>query len=273
MLIAQITDTHLKSGGRLAYGKVDTAAALSNSVAHVNALNPRPDAVIITGDLADMGRPEAYALFREIVDGLAMPYYVIPGNHDETLAFRDAFQNHAYLPSDGPFLHYAVEDYSVRLVGLDTTVRGKPHGLLCAERLDWLDRKLTEFPEKTTLIFMHHPPFLTGIGHMDRQNCRNAEGLDEVVRRHTQVVRITCGHVHRPMQTLWAGVCAGIAPGTSHSVALDLNPDGPPAFVLEPPACQLFYQTGDGNLVSHLSFIGDFEGPHPFFDNSGALID
>ena len=273
MLLAQITDTHLKTGGKLAYGKVDTATALSNSVAHLNALTPRPEAVIITGDLADMGRPEAYGLFCEIVSDLAMPYYVIPGNHDEIGAFCDAFRDHSYLPGDGHFQHYAIEDHAVRLVGLDTTVHGHPHGLLCSERLEWLDQTLAEFPEKSTLIFMHHPPFLTGIAHMDRQNCRNAQGLNEVIRRHTQVVRITCGHVHRPMQILWAGVCAGIAPGTSHSVALDLNLDGPPAFVLEPPACQLFYQTGDGNLVSHLSFIGDFEGPHPFFDDTGALID
>ncbi len=121
MIIAQITDTHIKAEGKLAYRKVDSAKALGDCVDHVNRLEPRPDVVIMTGDLADVGRPSEYAVFRRIVDRLAMPYFVIPGNHDERGAFRQAFADHPYLPSDGDFLHYAIEDYPIRLIGLDTT--------------------------------------------------------------------------------------------------------------------------------------------------------
>ncbi len=273
MIIAQITDTHIKAEGKLAYRKVDSAKALGDCVDHVNRLEPRPDVVIMTGDLADVGRPSEYAVFRRIVDRLAMPYFVIPGNHDERGAFRQAFADHPYLPSDGDFLHYAIEDHPIRLIGLDTTVPGEPFGEMCAARLAWLDDCLGQAPHRPTLAFMHHPPFVTGIEHMDVQNCRNGDALGAVVARHPQVRNLVCGHVHRPVQLNWFGLTASIGPSPSHAVALDLRPQGPSAFVLDPPACQIFHQANDGNLVGHISFIGDFDGPHPFFDANGALIE
>ncbi len=273
MYIAQITDTHIKAAGKLAYGKVDTAKALENSVSHINGLVQTPDLVLITGDLTDMGRPEEYAEFREYADRLTMPYFVIPGNHDERTAFRTAFSDHTYLPKEGEFLHYAIDRYDVRLLGLDTIIPVTPHGEMCTDRLSWLDKTLAAEPDKKTLLFMHHPPFATGLGYMDRLNCRNADALAAVIERHKQVIAITCGHLHRAVHTNWAGVTATVAPACSHSVALDLVPEGVPGFVLEPPACQLFYLTQEGNLIGHISPIGRFDGPYPFADATGKLID
>lgn len=272
MLIVQITDTHIKPRGRLAYRKVDTAAALARCVAHVNALDPRPDMALLTGDLTDIGRPEEYALLRELLTPLAVPYYLIPGNHDDRQNLRAAFPEHRYLWQDPEFLHYVLEDWPLRLIGLDTTIPGAKEGALCARRLAWLEARLGKAPATPTLLFMHHPPFLTGIEHMDVQNCGNAEAFGALVQRHRQVIRILCGHVHRTVQVQWYGVATSIGPSPSHAVALDLRPKGASAFVLEPPACQLLDFRADGTLVSHLSYIGDFDGPHPFFDAMGKLI-
>ena len=201
-----------------------------------------------------------------------MPYHLVPGNHDEREALRAAFADHAYLPPSG-YLNYAIEDHPVRLIGLDTVVAGRPHGEICRERLDWLEAALAAAPDRVTLIFMHHPPFLTGIRHMDVQNCRNAEALGAVVARHPQVQLLLCGHIHRAIETSWNGIAALIGPSPTHAVAFDLSPDGPPALMLEPPACRLVHLTEDGRLVSHLTFIGAFDGPHPFFHPDGTLID
>lgn len=272
MIIAQITDTHVKADGKLAYRKVDTAKALRDCVDHVNTLATRPDVVIFTGDLADSGQPSEYAVFREIVDRLAMPFFVIPGNHDERGAFHDAFADHPYLPRRGDFLHYAIKAYPIRLVGLDTTVPKESFGMMCDSRLAWLDDCLRQAPDRPTLVFMHHPPFLTGIAHMDAQNCRNGDALGAVIARHPQVRHLACGHVHRPILRSWHGLTASIGPSPSHSVSLDFRPQGPATLVLDPPACRIFHAASDGDLVGHLSFIGDFDGPHPFFDTSGGLI-
>src|SRR4051812_26831843 len=125
MLIAQITDLHVMPKGKLAYERVDTAAMLRNAVAHLNRLAPRPDVVLITGDLADRGEPLAYQHLREILAGLQLPYYVIPGNHDKHAAFREAFQDHSYIPPSGDFIQYVIDDYPVRIVAADSVVPGQ----------------------------------------------------------------------------------------------------------------------------------------------------
>ena len=272
MLIAQITDTHIKRAGRLAYQKIDTARNLAACVDHVMHLVEKPDLVLMTGDLTDFGHPEEYALLRRLLDPLDMPLFLLPGNHDDRDNLRDAFGDHGYLKEGGEFVHYAIDAYPLRMVGLDTTVPGKPGGEMCDARLAWLDRLLGLAPEKPTILFMHHPPIVTGIRHMDVNNCGNAEALGELVERHPQVFQIVCGHVHRPIHTHWHGVTVTIAPSSSHYVALDTREAGPADWMLEPPAIQL-YRWQDRALISHLSFIGEFEGPHPFYDEDGKLID
>jgi len=123
------------------------------------------------------------------------------------------------------------------------------------------------------LIFMHHPPIITGIQHMDVQNCRNGDALGRLLETHPQVCQVMCGHVHRPIHTQWHGVTVSIAPSASHYVALDLRNNSSANFYLEPPAVQLYDWRDDSHLVAHLSFIGVFDGPYPFYDEHGNLID
>jgi 3',5'-cyclic AMP phosphodiesterase CpdA len=272
MLIAQVTDTHIKAAGRLAYRRVDSAEKLRACVAHLNALDPRPDIVLLTGDLVDLGRPEEYALLREILAPLRMPLYAIPGNHDERGALRRAFADQRYLPHEGEFLQYVVEDYPLRLVALDTVVPGEQRGELCAHRLAWLEAQLAHEPRRETVLFMHHPPFATGLANMDWQNCHNGEALGALVERHPQVIRILCGHVHRPVYLHWHGVTASIAPSPSHSCVFDLKADASHDFVLEPPTCELHHWREGAGLVSHLTFVGDYGGRFPFYDDGGRLI-
>ena len=134
MLIAQITDTHIRPKGVLAMGRVDTAGYLARAVAHINALRPAPDVVLVTGDLVDAGMTEEYAHLRELLAPLAMPLYVIPGNHDLREPLREAFADRGYLPREG-FLQYVVNDGPVRLIALDTLAEGASHGELCERRL------------------------------------------------------------------------------------------------------------------------------------------
>lgn len=263
MIIAQISDTHITPAGRLAYQHVDTERHLVRAVHHLLSLTPRPDVVFATGDLVDAGLPEEYERLRTLLGPLTMPLYLIPGNHDDRRALATAFRDHAYLPRDGGFLHYVVEDHPLRIVVLDTVVPGKAGGLMCAERLAWLEARLREAAAKPTLIFMHHPPFRTGIAHMDALGLDNAEGFGDVIRRHRQVVCIACGHLHRPIQTRWNGTLAMTAPSTAHQVTLDLRPDARTTFTMEPPACLLHVWREETGFVTHTSYIGEFAGPYP----------
>lgn len=272
MLLCQISDLHLKPGRRLAYGRVDTATMLERCVAHLNALPQRPDAVIATGDLVDAGRPEEYALLRELLEPLRMPLYLLPGNHDDRDALRAAFPEHDWMAAGpAPFVQYAIDAHPVRLVALDTVVPGEGGGALCAARLEWLDRTLAAAPGRPTVVAMHHPPFATGIGHMDRLGLADPAPLADVIRRHPQVERIVAGHLHRAIDVRFAGTLAGTCPSPAHQVALDLAPDAADRYVMEPPGFRLHRWDGAA-LVTHTAVIGDWPGPYPFRVD-GRLID
>ena len=271
-ILAQVSDLHIKAGGRLSYRVVDTAGMLRACVAHLMALKQKPDAVAFTGDLVDFGRPDEYAVLRELLQPLDMPVYLIPGNHDEREALRAAFPDHAYLRQREGFILYSIEEHPLRIIGFDTVVAGKSGGLACEERLAWLDATLAAQPDKATVILMHHPPFRTFIGHMDRQGLEGSEALAKVIRRHPQVERLMCGHLHRPIETRFAGTIASTVPGPAHQVALDLADEALSRFVMEPPAYALHAYAPRTGLISHMAFVGDFAGPYPFHEN-GKLID
>src|SRR5690606_7933223 len=139
--LVQISDTHIREAGRLAYRKVDTAEWLKMTIASVLALRQPPDAVVVTGDLVDFGRPVEYARLRDLLAPLTMPLYVMPGNHDDRERLREAFPEHHWLaPSlrlaDGAApIQYAVRIGPLHLVTLDTVAPGQSHGELCDARL------------------------------------------------------------------------------------------------------------------------------------------
>ena len=263
-VLAQISDLHITAGGRLSYRVVDTVRMVRACVKNVLALKQRPDAVAITGDLTDSGRPEEYALLRELIAPFEMPVYLIPGNHDERNAMRAAFPDHGYLRQSRDFVQYTIEAHALRIVAIDTVIPGESGGALGEESIAWLDRTLARAQDRPTVVLMHHPPFTTHIGHMDAYGLRNPEALAAVIRRHPQVERILCGHVHRPIEVRFAGTVASTAPSPVHQVTLDLHRDAPSHFVMEPPAYRLHAYTPEAGLVSHIAYVGEFPGPYPF---------
>ncbi len=261
MIVAQITDLHVVARDRLCYRKVPTNAQLEEAVAHINGLDPRPDAVIASGDLTDHGREAEYEVLRDILSKLIPPVFVIPGNHDRRDVLLRAFAGEGYMPgSDAPFVNYAVDRYPVRLIGLDTTVPGHHHGLLCEERLRWLDDTLGARPDSPTLIFMHHPPFRTGLRWMDSAGLHGGRKMQEIVGRHRQVVRVACGHIHRSIHLGWGSTVVSTSPSTCHQVSLDLSGGNGFDFILEPRAIQLHVWDPGYGLISHLSYVpGGYE--------------
>ncbi len=273
MILGQLTDSHIKIEGRLAYDLFDSKILFDRAIARVNNHAPEIDAVIVTGDLTDIGLPEEYKRLRECLDKLEMPWFPVPGNHDQRDNFLKCFGDLPALKNCDEFVQYTVEDYPIRLIGLDTVVNEKSYGFLCEKRLEWLDKTLSEQPDRPTMLFMHHPPIKVGITHMDVQNLTNAEALYECIAPHRQVKHLACGHVHRAIETCVNGVGVSIAPNGAHAVALDLEPNGPACFEMDPAAFRLFLIDDDSaQIISHVGYVEDNGGMHPFFDENGKLI-
>jgi 3',5'-cyclic-AMP phosphodiesterase len=272
--IAQISDLHIKPPGSLAYGRVDTAKALERCVAALKEFDPAPDLVVISGDLADTPLAAEYDYLKRLLAPLKLPFVGIPGNHDSRELMRAAFPLAGDAPASGP-LNQKIELGELDLLLLDSSVPGKPHGELDASTLQWLETILAACIDRPALVFLHHPPFKTGIWHMDRQNLINAGDLAPIIRRHARVQLIAAGHVHRATLTMFAGVQATICPAPNHAVDLDLDRLREPSFKVEPPAFHLhswFPGEGFGSVVTHQVPIGAFDGPHPFFGPDGKLL-
>lgn len=274
VLVAQISDLHIKPPGELAYGRVDTAAALMRCIEELNRFTPRPNFVVISGDLVDKPSPQAYDHLVKLLAPLAIPFAAIPGNHDDRAMLRAALPDRGYAHAAGPLnAAHAIRDLDLALI--DSTVPGKDYGTLDGQTLAWLDAALAASTTRPALLFLHHPPFATGIAHMDRQNLHNAADLAAILGKHKRARLVAAGHVHRAVLTAFAGVAATICPAPNHAVALDLDAPLPPGFRIEPPAFHLhawFPGEDFGAVVTHRVPIGHFDGPHPFFDRGGQLL-
>lgn len=269
MLIAQITDTHVVEAGTRAYmDQVDTNAMMAKAVDRLNALDPRPDLVVVTGDLTDHGTAAEYAELKAQLARLELPFYLVIGNHDDRQTLL-AELDYAHLASARPFVQYTVDHLPVRLIVLDSTSDEHHRGDYCQERLDWLAARLAEDVGKPTIVALHHPPFDTGIATMDALGPGWADGLVAAIAGRPNVVRVLCGHVHRSIQTLVGGRLASICPSTAHQVNLDLAAGAPNPerlaegfFEMEPPAFQLHRWDG-AQMVTHTAFVERYPGVAP----------
>ena len=255
MLIAQISDPHLSTPGAELWGGYVPDFAFANVLERVAALRPRPDFVWLTGDLVENGSAEEYANLRAKLAGLDLPAAAIPGNHDVRAAFVAGLAGTGVRVGEEPFLHLVVDDYPVRMIGLDSKgAEGEAAGHLSPERLDWLAERLAEAPERPTALFLHHPPFETGIVPSDATRCLDGSALGRIVAANPQVRLVGAGHVHRAVVTPWAGTVASICPSVAWATPLDLSPDAPPRVEPQNPAFQLHLWTGNG-FVSHTEFL------------------
>ncbi|HYE45317.1 MAG TPA: phosphodiesterase [Caulobacter sp.] len=256
MLVAQITDLHLGFGPGGAFE--DNAKRLRSVVRTLNELHPRPDLVLATGDLTDHGDLPSYRRLKKYLGRLQMPVLYAMGNHDSREVFAQVFPD---APQSGGFIQYAVDNLPLRILVTDTLEVGRHGGGFCEARAAWLDQRLSEAPERPTLLVLHHPPIDTGIEWM---TIGPAEAwvarLEAVVSKHRNIVAMLAGHVHRPIIGAFAGTTVRVCPSTQPQVVLDLDPmdleqpDDRPMIVADSPGIGLHWWNGK-TLVSHYTDV------------------
>jgi 3',5'-cyclic AMP phosphodiesterase CpdA len=252
VLIAQISDTHILPPDSDLPAASLRADCLQQCVDDLN--RQTLDAVIFTGDTVQHGQPEEYALLRDLLAPIEAPLFMVPGNRDDKLAMRDAFSDHGWLAGTGEFLHYVIEDFEVRLIGIDSTLAGERKGRFCELRQAWLERTLSEQPDRPSLLFIHHPPFDVGDHYVGGyRRAEEALALRDIVARHANVAGLLCGHVHWPVEREWAGTAARITP----SVAIDVRKGIDEAE--RRPIYMLHRVAGANGLVSQLRPAGSMQ--------------
>jgi 3',5'-cyclic-AMP phosphodiesterase len=255
VILAQLTDPHITVGP----GDAGSAMALAAAIAAVNAFDPLPDAVLLTGDLTEHASEAEYERAAELLAQLSIPLHLLVGNHDDP----DGMRAHLGAPGDqGEPLQYSQALGPLRLIACDTSVRGQDAGALGPERLPWLEAELERDRTSPTLLAMHHPPLLIGMGVLDEIGLAQDDrlALRELISANPQVKRIVAGHVHRGATGGLGGCAVFVCPSSYLQLALDVRPGSEIALVREPP-CFGLHVALDDELISHVVPIGDYGPP------------
>lgn len=243
MILAQISDPHVTEPGRYGSCRIDSTERLARALARALKIEPGIEGVVITGDLVERGTEAEYRCLARLLRTVRVPCWLLPGNHDRRDSLLTVFPALS-CAADAHGIQYVVELRGLRLVMLDSLLPGKPGGLLGSDRLGWLERTLAA-SAMPTVLFVHHPPPLTGLVHFDRSALADADDLALVIRRHRHVVRIACGHLHQSLYVEWAGVPLSVCPSTAHRFELDLRADGRMTAVDGEPALQIHRWYGE----------------------------
>ena len=264
LTVVQITALHIARAADLV-NSLRNRSRLEQTLQAVHALKPRPDVMVISGDLADTAAPEEYRALREILRGCEIPIYAGVGNHDARAPFMESFGASFARLDDHGFVQYAVDLGGLRLLMGDTLDEGRDGGAYCEARAAWLKRMLDQAPQTPTLLFLHHPPVLSGIQWMDPAPDEPwIVRLREALQDRPQVKAVACGHIHRAFHKAFAGQIVSGAPATSIQLTLDLRPvdmgvpDGREILVEEPPGFMLHCWDG-AELTSHVGVAGAFK--------------
>jgi Icc protein len=257
--LVQLSDLHLRAGA----GGTGPAVRLEHAVRRVAALQPRPRAVLLSGDLVDVPTSAAYEQVNALLAPLGVPVHAIPGNHDDRDLLRARF-GPGPAPAGAP-VRFAASCGALRLVCCDSTLPGEGDGgALGAEQLRWLDETLGEQPQTPTLLALHHPPVLTGVRSMDAIALAGEDrvALEMLLGGHPQVQAITCGHVHTTMTTSFAGRPLLVCPSTNSALRLDLRArDDIPFASSDQPLGFAVHALVDGRLVSHVQPLEQLPEP------------
>jgi Icc protein len=244
-LLVQLSDPHVGAD----WGDGDPVAMLAAAVESVRALEANPDAVLISGDLADHALDAEYEQVRELLAPLEAPLYVLPGNHDDRLALR----RHFGVPgADREPVQYAAELGPLRLVVLDSKRAGEDRGELDGDRLAWLEAALAAAPGVPTLLALHHPPLATGIPGFDKLGLPAADrvALGKVIAAHPQVRRVVAGHMHRTISAELGGRHVLAVPSTYVQARLEFGVEE--VQISADPSGFAVHALLDGELVSHV---------------------
>ena len=241
-LLAHISDLHLDGTAR-------AAERATRVLDHLRSLPQPPDALLVTGDIADHGAPAEYEQAAEI---LAAPFPVLtcPGNHDVRAAYRKALLGQP--GADGP-INSVHQVAGTAVLMADSSIPGRDDGLLDPETLAWIAATLDELADTPTLIAFHHPPVTLHHPFVDSIGLTQPEQLAALLEAHPQVVAVLTGHAHTAAASQFAGRPLLVAPATIWTLGLPWQ--GDQLADLDAPPGLAFHVVEDRRIATHFRVV------------------
>ncbi len=187
MKIIQITDLHVGKEGEETHG-VDVRQNFLDILEAVKS--ERPDYLVISGDLCYLeGEEEVYNWIRKQLDDLDFPYFLLPGNHDDSKRLAEAFDLENDLKDNQLFYKKSLGNQTCLF--LDTSTYYLPD-----RQLDWLEKELSTL-NGDLVIFIHHPPLNANVPFMDNKHAlKNMEAVQNLLFKYPHTIQLFCGHYH-----------------------------------------------------------------------------
>ena len=216
--IIHISDTHFLAGEKRLYGAVDTDATLTQALRQLEASGIRPEVLVFTGDIADLGEADAYQRIRSIVEPaaerLGARVLWVMGNHDDRARMREQLLDEPAVTSP---VVTSIRLGGLRVIALDSSVPGFHHGELSEEQLGWLRAELATPAPEGTIVALHHPPIPTSIPLMPVLELQRQHELAAVIEG-SDVRAILGGHLHYSTTSMFAGVPVSVAAATCYTM-------------------------------------------------------
>ena len=250
LVVAHLSDPHLD-------GSADRENRLRRTLAHATGGTRRADVVLLTGDIADSGRPEQYAQAAQLLSEVDVPVLTIPGNHDDRAAFRAGLLTG---PDDGEVcpdgaLHRVSRVAGASFVLLDSTVPGADGGQLGADCLTWLVGALHRAERQAPVfVVLHHPPIKLGHPSLDAIGLVDAPAFAEVIGKHPAVTAVVAGHAHGFTTGRLGEVPVFLAPGIASTFRMPWEPPTGDAAAAA-PGLAFHVVADDGSLTSHVRWV------------------
>jgi len=243
MLIAHLSDTHIGA-------TADATPRTQRVLAHLDGLRRTPDAVLITGDLADHGAEAEYEELRELLG--ERDVLLGPGNHDRRAPYRKVLLGAA--AEDGP-INSVADRGELRFVLLDSTIPGEDSGRLDDETLAFLAEALAATPaERTVLVAFHHPPVELHVPFIDEIRQHDSHRLAAAIEPYPNVVALLCGHAHTPAASTFAGRPLLVAPGVVSTLGLPWETADLVDYA-RPPAIAYHLIDDGGRVTTHYRLV------------------
>lgn len=248
------TDLHFLPEGETIIG-LDPVERFSRGLAHAQTNHPDAARIIITGDLSHNGTEAEYIRLKAALADTTLPVSLMMGNHDRRAPFLNILPDTPQSP-DG-FVQDIIDLGNTRLVLLDTLNEASDDthsGILCKTRLDWMDAAIAGAEGRRVILFMHHPPILTGFGGMDWIGLKSRAQLAERLAAHDNVHQIIAGHIHRTIQGGFATGAGRIIPtaifkSPCHQMPMSLGFQDPHLSIDEPGAYGIVLLDTDGIII------------------------
>jgi 3',5'-cyclic-AMP phosphodiesterase len=248
LVVAQISDLHLFGDERQSLLGWNTWESLTKIMQALACSTPRPDIILLTGDLSQDETETSYTKIVRYFASIGIPTYWLPGNHDHVPTMKRV------LNQPPVYADKRIEKGGWQFLLLNTNVPDQVHGELSADDLKWLDAQLGTIPShQPTLISMHHPPFWVGSPWLDQSGLQNTVDFFKIIDRYAQVQMVLVGHVHQEFQCIRNNVTYLSTPST----CIQFMPNSP-NFALDnnQPGFRLLWLHPDGTFETVVTRVG-----------------